>query len=272
MIALISCEEDVKNFRLPEFEQKLVISSFISPIDTVSYIYISSNRRIYGELNRNESLGNLTAYISDNTREIPLDTSRYGFKLQHDDMLIEEGKTYNLRVISDKGLAAEASCTVPLNRNLKLEADTSRTVYSSSPYENFSVLKMNISFTDFPGEDNYYRLYCEQETYKFSPKPINYTTSFSGFTNEFFNDNGNKGEKSLITSININDIKNIDSSFFRIYIFNTDKAYYDYHISLKNYNGGEDPFTEASPIYSNVTGGLGIFAAYTVDSLVFRLK
>jgi hypothetical protein len=169
-------------------------------------------------------------------------------------------------------MTAEASCTVPLNRNLKLEADTLRADYINPYGPVYSNFLIRIFFTDFPGEDNYYRLYCEQETYKFSPKPINYTTRFSGFTNEFFSDNGKKGEKSLITSININDIKNIDSSFFRIYIFNTDKAYYDYHISLKNYNSGEDPFTEASPIYSNVTGGLGIFAAYTVDSLVFRLK
>ena len=41
---------------------------------------------------------------------------------------------------------------------------------------------------------------------------------------------------------------------------------------LKKYSSGEDPFTEPAPLYSNITGGLGVFAAYTFDSLVVRLR
>jgi hypothetical protein len=63
-----------------------------------------------------------------------------------------------------------------------------------------------------------------------------------------------------------------DSAFLKVYLLNTDKSYYDYHRSLGNYDSGDDPFTEPSPVFSNVNGGLGIFAAYTVDSLIFRLK
>jgi hypothetical protein len=272
MIELVSCEEDVKNVRLPEFEQKLVVTSFISPVDTISYVNVSSNIRIYGLLNRYETTGNLTAYISDDTREISLDTSGSGFKFRRKDMAIEEGKTYKLRVISDKGLAAEASCTVPFYRNLKIEADTFRKYYNYQNGYTYSSFMINIFFTDFPDEDNYYRLFCKHEVYTSSQHNVQYYMIPSGFTNEFFSDKGKNSERSLVSSIALYDIKNADSSFIRIYLFNTDKPYFDYHMSLKNYSGGEDPFTEASPVYSNVIGGLGIFAAYNVDSLVFRLK
>jgi hypothetical protein len=63
-----------------------------------------------------------------------------------------------------------------------------------------------------------------------------------------------------------------DSAFLRIYLLNTDKPYYDFHKSLENYSLGDYPFTEPSFLYSNVKGGLGIFASYTLDSLIFRVK
>jgi hypothetical protein len=35
---------------------------------------------------------------------------------------------------------------------------------------------------------------------------------------------------------------------------------------------GENPFSKATPVYSNVNGGFGIFTSYTIDSLAVRLK
>jgi hypothetical protein len=34
----------------------------------------------------------------------------------------------------------------------------------------------------------------------------------------------------------------------------------------------ENPFSEATPAYSNVNGGFGIFTSYTIDSFAVRLK
>jgi hypothetical protein len=63
-----------------------------------------------------------------------------------------------------------------------------------------------------------------------------------------------------------------DSALLKIYLYNTEESYYRYHTSLDNYNDGENPFTEVTPVYSNVTGGLGVFTSFTVDSLVYLLK
>lgn len=269
LVTLISCEKEVKTGTIPDFEQKLVISSFISPAETISTVVVSSNKRIYGDLGIIESLGNLTAFISDDTKELPLLRTTTGFKFNANDFKIEEGKRYKLRVISNKGLETEAECTVPFTRNLQLVIDTF-TVLKPGWYPSFNA---KISITDFPGEDNYYRLYCEQENfYVYNKKKIYYKTLISGFNNEFFTDKGRDGENIEIASIGINSAITLDSSFFKVFILNTNKEYFDYHESIKKYSGGDDPFTEVSPVYTNISGGLGIFAAYTIDSLIFRLK
>lgn len=272
LIICTSCEKDVDNVRYPEFNQKLIIAGFISPNNRHHYISVTSNRKIYGDLSTNETLGNLTATLSDNTREISLDTTKSGFVFRPSDLPIVEGKTYTLKVRSDKGLFAEAYCTVPLNRSFALEIDTFRRVVDDPFNNKYSSFMSNFYFTDIQGEDNYYRLYCEQISYNSSYQISPSANRFMGYENEYFNDKGRDGKRSLITTINIEETEAVDSSFLKVYLLNTDKVYFDYHKSLKNYSGGDDPFTEASPIYSNIKGGLGIFAAYTVDSLIFRLK
>jgi len=63
-----------------------------------------------------------------------------------------------------------------------------------------------------------------------------------------------------------------DSLVVKIYIYNLEKSYYLYHKSLDDYNDGANPFSEATPVYSNITGGLGIFTSYTIDSLIVKYK
>jgi hypothetical protein len=272
LLILSSCERDAKNVKLPEFNQKLVISSFISPADTVTKITITSTQRNFGDLSDIEPIGNLTGFLSDGTKEISLDTTKYGFKFCLNDMVIKDGNTYNLRVISDRGLTAEASCTVPLNRDFKIETDTIRQILTDPGGRLYSSLSAEITITDFPGEPNYYRLFCIQRTYgvPYWDNPV--TIRLTDYSDNNFNDKGKDGKKFLLKSLVLTEFPKEDSSFLKIYLFNTDKAYYDFHKSLINYSGGDDPFTEVSPVYSNVTGGLGIFAAYTVDSLILRLK
>ena len=272
LLTSASCERDVNNLRYPDFKQKMVISAFISPDNINNYISVTSNRRIYGDLSMHETLGNLSATLSDNNHEISLDTTGSGFVFRSSDLPVEEGKTFKLKISSDKGLSAEATCTVPLRRSFSLEVDTFRRFEQVSDDYVYAAFMLNFYFTDFQGEDNYYRFYCEQTTYHSSYYYPKFTLRYLDLENKYFTDKGKDGDRSLITTLNIDDPKHDDSSFLKVYLLNTDKAYFDFHKSLDKYEGGDDPFTEASPVYSNINGGLGIFAAYTVDSLIFRLK
>jgi hypothetical protein len=272
LIASVSCEKEIDMVKSPEFKQKLVISSFISPSDTVSYITVSSNRRIFGELNIDETPGNLTAFLSDGSGEIKLDTTKTGFRFFPEEMQIEEGKTYKLRILSDKGLSAEASCTVPFRRKIEIEADTFMRVVSHPDMPEYKSLMADIFLYDYQGEDNYYRVTGEQKNYysKYSHSPI--INQFYELGEKCINDKGWDGKRSLINTINLTNPVSCDSSFLMFYIYFTDKAYYTFHQSLSNYSGDENPFTEISPVFSNITGGLGIFSAYTSDTVIIRLK
>lgn len=268
----VSCERDVELVKLPEFKQRLVISSFISPGDIVSYITISSNRRVFGELNINETPGNLTGFLSDGSREIKLDTIKTGFKFFPADMQIEDGKTYTLRVLSDKGLSAEASCTVPFRRKIEIEADTFMRVVSYPGMPALKRMMADIFLYDYQGEDNYYRIFGEQYLYdeKMSHPPL--INHFYSIGENCFSDKGLDGKRILINTIPVSDPVLYDSSFLKFTVYFTDKAYYLFHLSLSNYSSDENPFTEISPVFSNITGGLGIFSAYTTDSVLVRIK
>jgi hypothetical protein len=272
IIALfVSCEREADNIKYPLFRQKFVISGYLSPDNPRNYISVNTNLKVYGELYKYSPIGNVSATLSDETQVVSLDTAIWGFVNNASDFPIEEGKTYTLKVRSDNGLYSQASCTVPYRRNFALEIDTFRPAYASTEYY-YKPFKANIYFTDIPDEENYYMFLCKQVSFNSkSYNPVS-TNEISGPEKEYFSDKGIEGKRTSILLSYIQDPKLMDSSFIIIYLLNTDKEYFDFHKSLGNYNSGEDPFTEPSPVYSNITGGLGIFASYTIDSLVFRLK
>lgn len=269
------CETNVENVNLPEFNQKLVITSFISPSDSVSYFTVRSNMKLYGELGNEEPLGNLSGFISDGTNEVVLDTFKTGLKINHSKMQIQYGKTYRLKVSSENGLTAEASCTVPEKIDFALKADTFSIPTSFEWEMEKRRIDIKLTIQDIPGIENFYRFtlkgliyYTDHNTNKISA-----SANYINFDNDLITDKGMDG-KEIIQKSNsgINYFFNGDSCLVVIYLYNTEKSYYLYHKSLRDYSGGDNPFSEATPVFSNVTGGLGVFTSYTIDSMVVRIK
>jgi hypothetical protein len=273
VLCFTSCIKDVTNVKLPPFEQKLVISSFISPDIKANDIMLECNRNDYGEINFEDPPGKVSIIYSDGSNEIRIDTALIDtFKLYRiviNKLVVTEGKTYKVKVTNDKGLTAEASCTVPHRRDFQIEVDTTIT-FSTNQWsgKKYYTITANISITDFPGESNYYRLL-------FSVNGINVAQRIE---DNVISDKGREGKKFVIKSITfaskpVDYTSDNEPYLLRIYLLNTNKAYYDYHKSLLTATlGSGGPFTEPSPVYSNVSNGVGIFAAYVVDSLIFRLK
>jgi hypothetical protein len=271
IIIITSCESDIHNILLPDFVQKLVVHSFISSYDSTSLVTISSNQRIYGDLGIKETPGIVNVTISNGVKEVNLRKVVAGYIFSHKEMPVEEGKPYKLTVTTDKGLKAESTCTVPVRRDFHLEADTLKEDEEIPEIGRFSMIRTNVYLTDYPGEANYFRFAAKYLIYD-----SRYTDLISmepeGEEPEFISDEGRDGERIFFNTIRVANPIEYDSAFLVIYVLNTDKPYYTYHKSLDNYSGGDDPFSEVSPLYSNIEGGLGIFASYVVDSLVFRLK
>jgi hypothetical protein len=272
------CEKYVSYVDPPAFEQKLVITSFISPSDTVSNIYITSNQPVYGFYERQENPGYVTGSISDGTTEIQLDTTSSGLCFRSDQMPIISGKTYTLKVSSSKGLFAEATTTVPKQHEMMINLDTNIVVQEVPGYELDIQLRIITEFTDIADEKNYYCIVCRFTKFKtIAVSETKIHEEVSWFEERYItdmdadSDNKIKPEKWILYSYQ-HILQNYDSAFLSIYLMNTEEAYYLYHTSIKESESRENPFSEVKPVYSNINGGLGVFTSYTIDSLIYRIK
>lgn len=272
ILTLNSCEKEINNIKYPEFVPKWNISGYLSPDNSINTIIMDRNFGNYGSQTQLADMGNPILTLSDGTNQIVFDTFSRKYKIKKSDFPIEEGKTYSLKIRTDKGYNAEALCTVPFRGKLDLEVDTTIIKYTYENYGTYLSVHTNLYFTDIKGIDNYYMVFCEEINYSSLGKQSRYISSLQVNPRPYLNDKGKDGLRSKVTIDGANLSDQVDSSFLKVYMLNTDKAYYEYRKSVEKYRSGEDPFTEASPVYSNITGGLGIFAAYTVDSLTFRLK
>jgi hypothetical protein len=273
ILACLSCEKDANNVKLPRFDHKLVITSFISPYDSVSYVTVDSNERLYGDLTDIEPLGNLKVTISDGTKKTELKKGNIQFFIRRKDMPIRAGVTYNLEVTSDNGLRADAKCPIPFQRDLNISADTSKIHHNDPQSGSWSELIIKVFLEDPPGEKNYYCVEGRMLDYNRFYGGYPYITNLFNEDERWFNDEGFDGKRIFSNSFSSQyNPSNSDSVKAVIYILNTNRDYFTYLKSLAKYSGGGNPFSEVSPVYSNINEGLGIFAGYTVDSMVLRLK
>jgi hypothetical protein len=266
------CEKYVNYVNSPEFEQKLVITSFISPSDTVCEIFVSSNQRLYGYYDELEDTGDIMGTISDGTTEVELDTTFSGLTFSRDAMPVISGKTYTLKISSSKGLYAEAVTNIPHKRETMIKLDTVKVPGDASDYESNNFLGISVEFTDYPGEKNYYNIIGKMRVFR-TTQGQETAFSYDRFWFEYIKDmEADRDNKITIDTWETPSINNYDSAFITVYLMNTEESYYLYHTSLNEFDRSDNPFSEAKPVYSNIIGGLGIFTSYTLDSLRFRLK
>lgn len=274
VLLLQGCETVLDTDKVPQFESKLVVTAFLEPGKDVNMLNVSVNQPLYGDLGNVNQTGNISAFISDGEQEIKLNTGNELMYFSSAEMKVVPGAKYFLRVSSDKGMEVHSECSVPYFFDLKAEVDTF-TIVTSTNNMLLRHFKGEFSFSDSSGYENYYRVFARLTTYKkYSSGGSTYKgESFLSDETQLFTDKsaGQDGRLRIPLEIGIYPAF-YDSAFLKIYVMNTDKSYYLYHKSIENYEDGENPFAEPVPIYSNIEGGLGVFAACVMDSVVFRLR
>ena len=155
------------------------------------------------------------------------------------------------------------------------------------------IMKCNIEFTDPGNETNYYLFnICSvseaKGSYRYWPfickDPVveeKIVTKNDPIQGIVFSDKIINGKKysltvDLYTSFDMDPFSPYfrDKSTFYFRLYSIPEAYYKYIQSLNLYNAKfGKPLSEPVQVYSNITGGLGIFAgaAVSADSIVFRL-
>ncbi len=229
--------------------------------------------------------------------------SRRGYFLKAKDFPIVAGKTYTLTAKAPNLPDVAATCTVP-NKQLVNGKDITIIVgsaidsvldysinYNGNKVDYYSsVRKYNVTFNDFINEENYYsiayytRKFLEYKNDKsgFVTQTITGQQSYSDFISDYKQDGKTLNFRQAIiplgsysTDPNNPNPPNVQvlSNKLSIYVAVTDKAYYQYNKGLVNSQGinNNDPFSEAVLTYSNVKGGLGVFAGYNMTKIEFDL-
>lgn len=269
IVLLSSCIKDA-NIELPNADPMLVVSSFISPQDSLVQVAVSLSTPLYNNHTANTKytpLLNASVIINNGINDYNLNYNakleRYvidTFKLK-----ILAGTTYYLYVTSPEGKLASAITTVPF-QNTSLQYVVVKDAINANKYTLQGTWNDPISTTDYYVFDVRYtsfRLYS------------GYSSVFGSFTDTIKTWDGG--------TYNIKDSENAGGAFNRneTFIYNPAKKdtvftslttlseeyfYYQDKFNLA-YQSLSTPFSEPVQMYTNVKGGLGIFAGYNMNRI-----
>lgn len=278
-IVSISCEKTVDNIKYPAHKPMLVIYSFISPSDTLLRVHVSTTKNIYGQLIDYPKLLPVTVTLIDNGQSIPfssMDSSGYCY-LKHS---VDAGKQYKIMAHCSGYNDVFGECKIPDLEDINITIDTF-TITTPSQWGAYTNTYANIKLRDVPNETNYYNISCVLNSYFEQGK----NTPKYSYVLHVHKENDDYSQTDLISDHLIDgQLISVPFSYYGYYdeaiigweieatVLLTDTEYYQYHKSLQTYRGSDEPFTEFSPVYTNIKGGLGIFCSYVQYKKTFTIK
>lgn len=265
-----ACDSMVSNVDAPTTKPKLVVSSFISPNEQVNYVqiqeskplYTSSSNMMYGYNVISDAIVKIKEGNNSQTLTYNSEYKKYG--IQSAAFPIVAGRTYHLEIITAKGAIVTASSTVPaaevpLVEIVKIEERTvNGTIYR----------KINFRFRDIQGQGHFYRV---SAAFKENFGDIDhYNPLYYDMGDEYTSDVSNDGNYfNFKTGEYIS--HQFASSKLVIYIGLSDENYFRYHRSIDGFQN-DNPFSEPTPIFSNISGGIGVFGAINGRYQIFDLN
>ncbi|TNE81742.1 MAG: DUF4249 domain-containing protein [Bacteroidetes bacterium] len=251
---------------LPRQEPKMVLAAFLSPEDTFR-VYLTNTNPIQAALPDSPNfITNAMVFLSDGQDTVQLQTDpiiNKAYVLPNSSFPILPGKTYYLQAKANGYPSISAKCTVP---KYKLPAQGVVTnVYRYSTGGSDTLTNIWHTWIDLAGSKDYYRI---NNWIIDSNRVLNTMNDFqlSAGAGEFVSDvdqDGGKLEMRMDRFGGASIEFGVDR-YMVSYIMSVDENYYRYHLSIFNYSG-DLPFGFQENIYTNVSGGLGIFAAYRKD-------
>ena len=259
-IALLSaCERDVTGVEVPKVNPELVVFSFISPEEFHIKVNVSLSRPIFGKPTPNANVNNAVVTLSNANGQkvtLPYADTIAAYYTNQNVMPIEPGKTYTLEV-EYSNYKTKATCTVPLSKPEVTEIITTKLADPNSG-NNGPFYIYNYKFNDVASKKNYYRVMTQYYSAPGSWGPGYY----SEICGSFYDDEGFEG-KTISGKCEDYSFSSIENKRY-FFLLNTDVHYYEYMRRRVNYFG-DDPFSEPSPQYNNMIGGLGVFASYRMS-------
>ncbi|MBV2245877.1 MAG: DUF4249 domain-containing protein [Lentimicrobium sp.] len=264
LVLFPSCDQLISEIDAPPSEPKLVVYSVISPQDSVVEVRVYKSNPLFNKVNydyfdnRFPPVTNATVLMSSGSRSvtIPYDEENETYRIDASAIDVEAGMHYVLMVMVPEFSQVSAECTVPEQAPPDIEITGSGFTQETGMEEWYFEFK----FKDLPGPGHNYLVNAA----------ILYYDPWMDETHNYFN--GFKQGTPLVTD------KSNDGGYFYyrtypnapVHVENSDKVwvslslidehYYLYAQSVNNFQD-ENPFSEPTPVYSNIDGGLGVFAA-----------
>lgn len=250
----------------------------------------------------NQPLTTASVTISDGktTATLRYQNTSQVFDIPTSQFPIKAGQTYTLTV-SEGRQKAQATCTIPKSQ-VPVKSYTLDSALANRFGSTQMVLNTNFTWEDPAGEANYYRVHvyelidapnfrfdpAEKKYYEYRQTVVsNYRIDRNNFRSIFQNDKNldgttfsspqfessnslaNYGGRIVVDGKPLLPSRPAQRLGIFLQIMNVDVPYYEFHRSLEDYNG-DNPFTEPSLIYTNVKGGLGVFAGYNKSIRIIK--
>ncbi|WP_439879847.1 DUF4249 domain-containing protein [Pontibacter sp. MBLB2868] len=272
---LTSCERDADNIKLMDVSSKLAVISYISPQDTIVKVQLQRTQPAIGkELSQEQrKVSNATVTISDGANVATLnynpDADEYRTAVNMNNVVA--GKTYYLTVTTPDGFSASASCSIPAVTNIAItDIATSYVLEPDYTGDELRNYKVALKWKDAPEAKNYYRvlgsfMYKIRDTYGQVHTQVEELYSEHNKSYLYKDDMLENGSITSDKFYFYRNMSNADGSKIKlnILLLVTDRNYYLFQDALhrqQQFDG--NPFAEPTILYTNIKGGVGVFAGY----------
>jgi hypothetical protein len=296
LILAVSCIRDAK-ITPPKVERQITLSCFISPDeDTVSAVVAWSKPLFTKGGNQWEVIpvANASVIITGDKGSLALtnflpNESAPKYWAAQPAGFFEPGKMYTITIAEPGGKSISAATIIPMRKELNIRPSLidSSTVKSPWGFEKIFRVRLSVTFDDDPTPGDRYRI----TTGYFSVfnrfiedgdtiRAISDSTYMPFYLDrsELYSDargNGspvtvNTGQQQIFYYGEEDGGTGLTNAFY-FTVLQTDESYFRFHQYAENYFG-DDPFSEPNPMFSNVTGGQGIFGSYIKHEAVLRIR
>lgn len=292
MLALTGCQQSLREEVSPQAltgVEKLVVTGFISPQDTLLSVSVTRSQAIAGTgASPGDAVTNASVTLTDGGSSVTLlfHAKRQRYEASTKKWPVVSGRSYSLLVQTPDGQRVSGSCTVPQPVTLRsVRLDSSIAADGSKRF--FA----RYAWQAAPGDKGQFQTAgtfifvkgcatCRAEavaTQKTESVPVSFgsSTALSAWV---------LGETTVGTTLetkgnlSTTDPKGSFGSTYRratvkAALLHVDDVYARYHQAVEKATRTEaTPFSEAVLIPTNLQGGLGCFAAYTRASLTVTLR
>lgn len=269
---LIACEKTVDADKLLDTEEKVSITSYISPIDTILRVKVSKALPAIGTVlsNNDEEANNELFLIKDavvsitdsegNTADFSYSEQEETYISDATNLPILERRQYVLNVVAN-GKTFSATCTIP-----KRAPEIVEIIRIFNNDFGGVIAEIDITFEDILGERNFYILGgFTQETFDANTFESPLFFELDGLLSDSVEDGITLGET---TRIYLGEQGDTQPQEVTLQVAHIDEIVYQ-NIQASNLNRDNDgnPFIEYSIAPNNIRGesGVGIFAGYQVS-------